>query len=192
MFIDEVGATRHAISDKELNELYKRLENFIADCTIEEAKENRDAFVKVETLIHQRIRENKKIILISRGKPRHKPRAKMKAKNVNLNTLLYIVEADKIQAVKPDAVGKTENGIIQIAFRSKYRSNVETKPDDEQIERYILNFPAAKRKQSEMRKRKIQNAYKEMQDAINRYNEVIEKYFDKPLTSDSEVEIINY
>lgn len=27
MFIDEVGATRHAMSDKELNELYKRLEN---------------------------------------------------------------------------------------------------------------------------------------------------------------------
>lgn len=48
------------MSDKELNELYKRLENFIADCTIEEAKENRDAFVKVETLIHQRIIENKK------------------------------------------------------------------------------------------------------------------------------------
>lgn len=59
-FIDEVGATRHAMSNKELNELYKRLENFIADCTIEEAKENRDAFVKVQTLIHQRIRENKK------------------------------------------------------------------------------------------------------------------------------------
>ena len=48
------------MSDKELNELYKRLENFIADCTIEEAKKNRDAFVKVETLIYQRIRENKK------------------------------------------------------------------------------------------------------------------------------------
>lgn len=40
--------------------LYKRLENFIADCTVEEAKESRDAFVKVQTLIHQRIRENKK------------------------------------------------------------------------------------------------------------------------------------
>lgn len=60
MFIDEVGATRHAMSDKELNELYKRLEHFIADCTIEEAKENRDAFVKMQTLIHQRIKENKK------------------------------------------------------------------------------------------------------------------------------------
>lgn len=59
-FVDDMGATRHAMSEKELNELYKRLEKFIADCTIEEAKENRDAFVKVQTLIHQRIRENKK------------------------------------------------------------------------------------------------------------------------------------
>lgn len=59
-FVDELGATRHAMIDKELNELYKRLENFIADCTIEEAKENRGAFVKVETLIHQRMRETKK------------------------------------------------------------------------------------------------------------------------------------
>lgn len=67
MFIDEVGATRHAISDKELNELYKRLENFIADCTVEEAKESRDAFVKVQTMIYQRMRETKKIILTAGG-----------------------------------------------------------------------------------------------------------------------------
>lgn len=59
-FIDEVGATRHAMSKVELNELYRKLENFIADCTIKEAKENRDAFVKVQTLIHQRMRETKK------------------------------------------------------------------------------------------------------------------------------------
>ncbi len=59
-FIDEVGATRHAMSEKELNELYKRLENFIADCTVEEAKESRDAFVKVQTMIYQRMRETKK------------------------------------------------------------------------------------------------------------------------------------
>ena len=48
------------MSKVELNELYRKLDNFIADCTIEEAKENRDAFVKVQTLINQRIRENKK------------------------------------------------------------------------------------------------------------------------------------
>ena len=59
-FIDKVGATRHAMSKVELNELYRKLENFIADCTIEEVKENRDAFVKVQTLIHQRMRQTKK------------------------------------------------------------------------------------------------------------------------------------
>ena len=48
------------MSEKELNDLYKSLENFIADCTIEEAKENRNAFVKVLTMIHQRMRETKK------------------------------------------------------------------------------------------------------------------------------------
>lgn len=55
MFIDEVGATRHAMSDKELNELYKRLENFIADCTRSEVDANRDALNKVQSMIHQRM-----------------------------------------------------------------------------------------------------------------------------------------
>lgn len=68
-FVDEVGAIRHAMSDKELNELYKRLENFIADCKVEEAKESRDAFVKVQTMIYQRMRETKKIILTAGGNP---------------------------------------------------------------------------------------------------------------------------
>lgn len=52
-FVDEVGAIRHAMSDKELNELYKRLENFIADCTIEEAKENRDAINRYNEVIEK-------------------------------------------------------------------------------------------------------------------------------------------
>ena len=56
MVTDELGAVRHAMTAKELNELYKRLENFIADCTVEEAKESRDAFVKVQTMIYQRMR----------------------------------------------------------------------------------------------------------------------------------------
>ena len=40
---DELGAVRHAMTAKESDDLYKRLENFIADCTVEEAKESRDA-----------------------------------------------------------------------------------------------------------------------------------------------------
>lgn len=60
MVTDELGAVRHAMTAKELDDLYKRLENFIADCTFEEAKENRDAFVKVKTMIHQIMKETKK------------------------------------------------------------------------------------------------------------------------------------
>ena len=50
---DELGAVRHA---KELDDLYKRLENFIADCTRLEVDSNRDALNKVQTMIHQRMR----------------------------------------------------------------------------------------------------------------------------------------
>lgn len=59
VFIDDMGATRHAMSYEELNYLYRRLDDFIADCTVEEAEENREAFVKVQTLIHQRMRETR-------------------------------------------------------------------------------------------------------------------------------------
>lgn len=90
-FVDEVGAIRHAMSDKELNELYKRLENFIADCTVEEAKESRDAFVKVQTMIYQRMRETKNNIN-RRGKPRHKPRVKMIVKKLELVNFQVIKE----------------------------------------------------------------------------------------------------
>lgn len=44
---DELGAVRHAMTAKELDDLYKRLENFIADCTRLEVDANRDALNKV-------------------------------------------------------------------------------------------------------------------------------------------------
>ena len=56
MVTDEMGAVRHAMTAKELNDLYKRLGNFIADCTRSEVDANRDALNKVQTMIHQRMR----------------------------------------------------------------------------------------------------------------------------------------
>lgn len=53
---DELGAVRHAMTAKELDDLYKRLENFIADCTRSEFDANRDALNKVKSMIHQRMR----------------------------------------------------------------------------------------------------------------------------------------
>ena len=55
MVTDEMGAVRHAMTAKELNDLYKRLENFIADCTRSEVDANRDALNKVQSMIHQRM-----------------------------------------------------------------------------------------------------------------------------------------
>lgn len=64
---DELGAVRHAMTAKELNDLYKSLENFIADCTRSEVDANRDALNKVQTMIHQRMRC--KIVITAGGNP---------------------------------------------------------------------------------------------------------------------------
>lgn len=52
---DKFGAVRHAMSMNDLRDLYKRLENFIADCTRNEVDNNRDAINGVLTLIHKRM-----------------------------------------------------------------------------------------------------------------------------------------
>ena len=56
-FKDEQGVLRHSMSRDDLDELYRRLDNFIADLTYEEAEQNRDAFNAVKTIIHQRMRK---------------------------------------------------------------------------------------------------------------------------------------
>lgn len=59
-FIDDLGVTRHSMGYDKLNELYKRIEDFIFDCTIDEVEENRDALTKVLTMVHQRMRDTRK------------------------------------------------------------------------------------------------------------------------------------
>lgn len=55
MVTDELGAVRHAMTAKELDDLYNSLENFIADCTRSEVDANRDAINGVLTLVHKRM-----------------------------------------------------------------------------------------------------------------------------------------
>ena len=59
-FKDETGATRHAMERKELNQLYKQLENFIADSTPGEFERNQMELARVKTMIADRIRETYK------------------------------------------------------------------------------------------------------------------------------------
>lgn len=65
---DELGSVRHAMTAKELDDLYKRLENFIADCTRLEVDANRDALNKVQTNDTPK-NEINKIVITAGGNP---------------------------------------------------------------------------------------------------------------------------
>lgn len=56
MFIDESGAKRHTMTRAELERLYKEIERFVADSTLEESCANEQAIKGIETMIHQRMR----------------------------------------------------------------------------------------------------------------------------------------
>lgn len=53
---DNNGARRYTMSSDELGTLYKKLENFIADCTTEEYIENKESINDVLSLIHKHLR----------------------------------------------------------------------------------------------------------------------------------------
>ncbi len=57
--VDMMGATRHALTSDDLQDLYVKLENFIADCTTEEYLEYKPAFTQVKTFIHQQMLERR-------------------------------------------------------------------------------------------------------------------------------------
>lgn len=57
--ITENGTQRHTLTRKQLEETYKCLDNYIADCTESEAKANKEHFIAIKTLIHKHIQEAK-------------------------------------------------------------------------------------------------------------------------------------
>lgn len=53
MITDTNGAKRYTMSSEELRSLYKKLEDFIADCTTQEYIENKESINDVLSLIHK-------------------------------------------------------------------------------------------------------------------------------------------
>lgn len=51
---------RHTITNDKLEELYRKLDNFIGDSSWEEVQEHLPALNEVKTMIHQRMNENNK------------------------------------------------------------------------------------------------------------------------------------
>lgn len=54
-FKDEQGITRHEMPRFKIESLYNQLQNFIADCTVEEYKAHEQALTAIKTLLHQRM-----------------------------------------------------------------------------------------------------------------------------------------
>lgn len=51
---------RHTLTNDKLEELYRKLDNFIGDSSWEEVQEHLPALNEVKTMIHQRMNENNK------------------------------------------------------------------------------------------------------------------------------------
>ena len=52
---EENGVVRHYMSKEKINELYRMLDNFIADCSREEYEKHQKAFTEIKTLLHGRM-----------------------------------------------------------------------------------------------------------------------------------------
>ena len=53
--LDETGCMRYTMTLPELQGIYKRFENFVADCTPQEYRDNKSAIIAVYTLIKKHI-----------------------------------------------------------------------------------------------------------------------------------------
>lgn len=56
--MEDMEEIRHSLTNAKLEELYRQLDNFIADLTWEEVQEHLPTLNEVKTMIHQRINEN--------------------------------------------------------------------------------------------------------------------------------------
>lgn len=56
--MEDMEEIRHSLTNDKLEELYRKLDNFISDLTWEEVQEYLPALNEVKTMIHQRINEN--------------------------------------------------------------------------------------------------------------------------------------
>lgn len=55
-FKDESGARRYAMTLEQLTDVYWNLEQFVADCTETEYKQNKESFAAVYALLHTHIK----------------------------------------------------------------------------------------------------------------------------------------
>jgi hypothetical protein len=60
-FIEEDGTPRYTMTREYLERLYKEVDDFIADCTYEESKENLESTKKFLSLLHKHINHDSRV-----------------------------------------------------------------------------------------------------------------------------------
>lgn len=109
----------------------------------------------------------------------------IKAENLSMSSKIYIAYADKIVYRKILSI-KQVNNELRLSMDNSYNT-ITVLPDSEYFEycdnTYFLNFEDAQKEQERIRKNEIERKFCLMSEAITSYNEVILKYFNKPLST---------
>ena len=109
------------------------------------------------------------------------------AKDISFETIFFSVTADKIIVCKAEKIEMTSSNEIKVVYSyndyygGMNDTTLKTRQGSERM--VFLNLSEAQKKQSDLRKRKISYAFTNMINAQNHYNELIEEYFNKPLSN---------
>lgn len=123
----------------------------------------------------------------------------MKAKELTIDAIVYFrITTDDIITTRIKSISK-ERDIIKITlFRSSYSSDeFECAPDDRvavhktsygATETVYFNREDAEKVQLRLRRDMIKSVYDKLQSALANYNDTIDKYFNKPVSTPVSIE----
>lgn len=108
----------------------------------------------------------------------------IKAEDLSMSSKIYLAYADKIVYRKISSIKQVNN---ELRLSMDGYNTITVLPDSEHFEyvgnTYFLNFEDAQKEQERIRKNEIERKFCLMSEAITNYNEVILKYFNKPLST---------
>lgn len=107
-------------------------------------------------------------------------------KDVSFETVLFSVNEECINIKKADKIYKKDDTIfVEVGYRNYEADGNSTILNGIRYnsEKLFLNLTEAQEEQAKLRKEKIADAYEVMIGVQNDYNELIERFFNKPLSN---------
>lgn len=108
----------------------------------------------------------------------------IKVEDLSMSSKIYLAYADKIVYRRISLIKQVDN-TLRLSMDS--HNIITVLPGSEHFEyagnTYFLNFEDAQKQQERIRKNEIERKFCLMSESITNYNEVILKYFNKPLST---------